>query len=283
MIISINATVCAATDHGGNWLCKIAGSDQSRRGQRGKERSSEQGKHEIMGGWQKRRFIRRWQSDDACGYGYLESVKMATALDDLFPQLSLRYWRDAMIEADASGIYAEVFAALACYDAAEALENADIERLRWGARSPRSGRIRRFFSERPVRSPGVPGSRCMLCAKSCSIREVSAASCRTVGPSLRCRQAGEGETPADWGWVLRLARIVRECRLADPAGSPLFVSGEPCPRSPVRLTCDYVCCSPDSTGGSTVLRRRVESSVASACLATGRSNKELRPRSRCGS
>jgi hypothetical protein len=35
-----------------------------------------------------------------------------------------------MIEADASGTYAEAFAALTRFDAAEALENADIARLR---------------------------------------------------------------------------------------------------------------------------------------------------------
>jgi hypothetical protein len=48
----------------------------------------------------------------------------------LFPQLSAEEWRDAMIEAYTSGMYAEGFATLARFDPVEALENADIDQLR---------------------------------------------------------------------------------------------------------------------------------------------------------
>jgi hypothetical protein len=59
-----------------------------------------------------------------------EAFADAVVATGLFPQLSAQQWRDVMIEADTSGAYAEAFAALTCFDAAEALENADIERLR---------------------------------------------------------------------------------------------------------------------------------------------------------
>ena len=59
-----------------------------------------------------------------------EAFADAIAASGLFPQLSAQQWRDAMIEADVSGTYAEAFAALTRFDAAEALENADIEQLR---------------------------------------------------------------------------------------------------------------------------------------------------------
>jgi hypothetical protein len=48
----------------------------------------------------------------------------------MFPQLSKHEWRDAMIEAYASGAYAQEFAALVHFDPAVTLENADIEQLR---------------------------------------------------------------------------------------------------------------------------------------------------------
>jgi hypothetical protein len=47
-----------------------------------------------------------------------------------FPQLSAQEWRDAMIEAFASGAYAKELAALARFDPASAIETAGIERLR---------------------------------------------------------------------------------------------------------------------------------------------------------
>ena len=59
-----------------------------------------------------------------------EAFADAIVASGLFPQLSAQQWRDAMIEADASGAYAAEFAALTRFDAPEALENAGIERLR---------------------------------------------------------------------------------------------------------------------------------------------------------
>ena len=49
MIIQINATVCAAVNHGGERQHKIAGSDQRWRLQRGHERASNQEEQEIKG------------------------------------------------------------------------------------------------------------------------------------------------------------------------------------------------------------------------------------------
>lgn len=59
-----------------------------------------------------------------------EAFADAITATGLFPQLSAEEWRDAMIEAYASGIYAEEFATLARFDPVEALENADINQLR---------------------------------------------------------------------------------------------------------------------------------------------------------
>jgi hypothetical protein len=59
MIIQINATVCAAADHGEDSQHKIAGGDHFGRVLRGEETSSDQEKQEIKGAWQKRRFFRR--------------------------------------------------------------------------------------------------------------------------------------------------------------------------------------------------------------------------------
>jgi hypothetical protein len=59
-----------------------------------------------------------------------EAFADAIAATGLFPQLSAQEWRDAMIEAHASDAYAEEFAALARFDPAKALENADIAQLR---------------------------------------------------------------------------------------------------------------------------------------------------------
>ena len=47
MIIQINATVCAAADHGGNRQHKIAGSDRRGRVQGGREGTSDQEKRET--------------------------------------------------------------------------------------------------------------------------------------------------------------------------------------------------------------------------------------------
>ena len=47
MIIQINATVCAAVDHGDDMWHEIAGSDQGRKMQTGRERGSDQGKQDI--------------------------------------------------------------------------------------------------------------------------------------------------------------------------------------------------------------------------------------------
>lgn len=70
----------------------------------------------------------------ALGFGVdevgAEAFADAIAASGLFPQLSAQQWRDAMIEADASGTYAEAVTALTRFDLAEALENAGIERLR---------------------------------------------------------------------------------------------------------------------------------------------------------
>jgi hypothetical protein len=59
-----------------------------------------------------------------------EAFADAITATGLFPQLSAEEWRDAMIEAYTSGIYAEEFATLARSDPVEALENADINQLR---------------------------------------------------------------------------------------------------------------------------------------------------------
>ena len=59
-----------------------------------------------------------------------EAFADAVVASGLFPQLSAQQWRDAMIEAEACGTCAEVFAELTRLDSAEALENAGIERLR---------------------------------------------------------------------------------------------------------------------------------------------------------
>jgi hypothetical protein len=59
-----------------------------------------------------------------------EALADAMFATGLFPQLSAQEWRDAMIEAEACGTCAEAFAELTRFDFAEALENADIERLR---------------------------------------------------------------------------------------------------------------------------------------------------------
>jgi hypothetical protein len=59
-----------------------------------------------------------------------EALADAIAASGMFPQLSKDEWRDAMIEAYASGAYAEEFSALVRFDPAETLENASIEQLR---------------------------------------------------------------------------------------------------------------------------------------------------------
>jgi hypothetical protein len=59
-----------------------------------------------------------------------EAFADAIAASGLFPQLSAQEWRDVMIEAYASGAYAEEFAALTRFDPVKAVENAGIERLR---------------------------------------------------------------------------------------------------------------------------------------------------------
>jgi hypothetical protein len=47
MIIWINATVCAAADHGEDEQWKIAGGDKHRRVQEGEGEQSDQEKHEV--------------------------------------------------------------------------------------------------------------------------------------------------------------------------------------------------------------------------------------------
>jgi hypothetical protein len=59
-----------------------------------------------------------------------EALADAIAATGMFPQMSAQELRDAMVAAYASGAYAAEFAALVRFDPAEALENADIERLR---------------------------------------------------------------------------------------------------------------------------------------------------------
>jgi hypothetical protein len=70
----------------------------------------------------------------ALGLGFeevgAEAFADAIAASGMFPQLSAQQWRDEMIEADASGVHAEAFAALRRFDPVEALENAGIEQLR---------------------------------------------------------------------------------------------------------------------------------------------------------
>jgi hypothetical protein len=81
MIIQINATVCAAVDHGGDRQRMIAGSGQRRRGQRGKERSSEQGKQKS---WEDGSNVGSSGDDDPAmlvGYGFQSPPKMAIMLD----------------------------------------------------------------------------------------------------------------------------------------------------------------------------------------------------------
>ena len=62
MIIQINATVCAALDHGAGGSSRSLDSDQRRRVQRCREEASGQEKQEVEGEWQRRRFF-RWSSD----------------------------------------------------------------------------------------------------------------------------------------------------------------------------------------------------------------------------
>jgi hypothetical protein len=59
-----------------------------------------------------------------------EALADAIAATGMFPQMSAQEWRDAMIAAYASSAYAAELAALGRFDPAEALENADVERLR---------------------------------------------------------------------------------------------------------------------------------------------------------
>ena len=59
-----------------------------------------------------------------------EAFADAIVATGLFPQLTAQEWRDAMIEAFASGAYAKEFAALARFDPATAVENAGIQQLR---------------------------------------------------------------------------------------------------------------------------------------------------------
>jgi hypothetical protein len=59
-----------------------------------------------------------------------EALADAITATGWFPQLSAQEWQDAMIEAYASGAYAEQFAALVRFDPAGAVENADIGQLR---------------------------------------------------------------------------------------------------------------------------------------------------------
>ena len=57
MIIQINATVCAAVDHGEGGQLKIAGRDQRKMVQEGQERGSYQAKQRIQRARQKCRFL----------------------------------------------------------------------------------------------------------------------------------------------------------------------------------------------------------------------------------
>jgi hypothetical protein len=57
MIISINATVCAAADHGEEGQHKIAGNDQRRRCGKGVGEESDHEKQEVYGARQKRWFF----------------------------------------------------------------------------------------------------------------------------------------------------------------------------------------------------------------------------------
>jgi hypothetical protein len=59
-----------------------------------------------------------------------EAFADAIVASGLFPHVSAQQCRDAMIEAEVCGTCAEAFAELTRFDCAEALENADIERLR---------------------------------------------------------------------------------------------------------------------------------------------------------
>ena len=59
-----------------------------------------------------------------------EAFADAIAATGYFPQMSAQEWRDAMIEAFASGAFAEELAALGRLDPVSAVENAGIERLR---------------------------------------------------------------------------------------------------------------------------------------------------------
>jgi hypothetical protein len=62
MIIQINATVCAAVDHGEGGRLKIAGRDQRKMGQEGQGRSSYQAEQRIQGARQKCRFLQPMQN-----------------------------------------------------------------------------------------------------------------------------------------------------------------------------------------------------------------------------
>jgi hypothetical protein len=59
-----------------------------------------------------------------------EAFADAITASGLFPQLSRDEWREVMIQAHSSGIYAKEFTALTRFDPVRSLENASIERLR---------------------------------------------------------------------------------------------------------------------------------------------------------
>jgi len=59
-----------------------------------------------------------------------EAFADAIKATGLFPQLSAQEWRDVVIQAYASGVHTEEFAALARFDPVKALKNANISRLR---------------------------------------------------------------------------------------------------------------------------------------------------------
>ena len=62
MIIQINATVCAAVDHGEGGQLKIAGRDQRKMVQEGQERASYQAEQRIQRARQKCRFLQPMQN-----------------------------------------------------------------------------------------------------------------------------------------------------------------------------------------------------------------------------
>ena len=63
MIIQINATVCAAADHGDDRQHKIAGSDQGKRVQEGQERAMTRAKQEFEERVENDGSSGRWQYD----------------------------------------------------------------------------------------------------------------------------------------------------------------------------------------------------------------------------